>query len=116
MQLTVHLKPVNLAQAVRDKEIGILTQVPGVGKKIAERLCLELKDKLDVWLLENFPAYGQQASSDFHGGRKSEVLSALMNLGYPRQGIDRVLGRIALKEDDSLQDWIRTSLKLMTQG
>ncbi len=69
-----------LVGAIRGGDHATLTKIPGIGKKTAERVVLELKDKLDG--LAGFtPATDGPVSL---GGVAEDVLSALMNLGYPR--------------------------------
>ncbi|MDR2508303.1 MAG: Holliday junction branch migration protein RuvA [Candidatus Accumulibacter sp.] len=64
----------DLAQAVTRQEVGPLTRIPGIGKKTAERLLLELKGKFD----DNLAAAASRAGED---GR-SDILNALLALGY----------------------------------
>jgi Holliday junction DNA helicase RuvA len=67
-----------LAQAIALQEAGRLTQVPGIGKKTAERLCLELKGKLA-------PDLGITGGKTQEIEASSEVLQALLALGYSRR-------------------------------
>ena len=67
-----------LVGAIRGQDTATLTRVPGIGKKTAERVVLELKDKLDDMAI---PA----AAGGVHvGPAGDDVLSAMVNLGYPR--------------------------------
>ena len=69
-----------LVEAIRGGDHGTLTRIPGIGKKTAERVVLELKDKLDD--MQSFtPA---TAAAPSMGVVADDVLSALLNLGYPR--------------------------------
>ena len=70
-----------LVGAIRGGDHATLTKVPGIGKKTAERVVLELKDKLDE-LAGWAPA--QQPAMPPMGATAEDVLSALVNLGYPR--------------------------------
>ena len=65
-----------LAPAIRTGDVARLTRIPGVGRKTAERMVLELKDKLDGMQMEEKPA----ATSAM--GIEADVVSALVNLGY----------------------------------
>ena len=67
------LSVAELAQAVTMQESGRLTKIPGIGKKTAERLLLELKDKLDVTVFTAVVAGGEHTS---------DILNALLALGY----------------------------------
>ena len=70
-----------LVGAIRSGDHATLTRIPGIGKKTAERVVLELKDKLDD--LAGFTAEGVVIRPTL-GGTAEDVLSALVNLGYPR--------------------------------
>jgi len=69
-----------LVAAIRSGDHGTLTRIPGIGKKTAERVVLELKDKLDD-LAVAVPA---TAGGPHRGPVGDDALSALVNLGYPR--------------------------------
>jgi len=78
------IRPVDLARSIATKDIMRLTGLSGVGKKTAERLCLDLKDKVGLI------AGGDEELPDFTGGsqvegsKEKDVISALVNLGYPQ--------------------------------
>ena len=78
-----------LMEALRGSDVARLTRVPGVGKKTAERLVLELKDKLPAL------AAATEAPPAAPASAKEDLLSALANLGYSRpeaeKGVDRAL-------------------------
>ena len=69
-----------LVGAIRAGDHATLTKIPGIGKKTAERVVLELKDKLDN-MVGSTPETGAKPSL---GAVADDVLSALVNLGYPR--------------------------------
>jgi Holliday junction DNA helicase RuvA len=68
-----------LVTAIRSGDHASLTKIPGIGKKTAERVVLELKDKLDDMAVAEAATGGPH-----HGPVGDDVLSALVNLGYPR--------------------------------
>lgn len=70
-----------LVGAIRGGDHATLTKIPGIGKKTAERVVLELKDKLDD--LAGYAPASEPARPSL-GAVAEDVLSALMNLGYPR--------------------------------
>lgn len=70
-----------LVGAIRGGDHATMTKIPGIGKKTAERVVLELKDKLDD--MAGFPAVSEPVRPSL-GPVADDVLSALMNLGYPR--------------------------------
>ena len=83
-----------LVAAIRGGDHGTLTKIPGIGKKTAERVVLELKDKLEN-LAGTAPA-GASATPSL-GALEEDVLSALVNLGYPRPVAQKAV-ELALKE------------------
>ena len=75
-----------LAAAIVGKNIHKLTQLPGVGKKMAERLIIELKDKLDF--ISN-PL--EESNTTISGAFKDDIISALRALGYSMEEIKQSL-------------------------
>jgi Holliday junction DNA helicase RuvA len=96
-----------LAHAIAMQEAGRLTQVPGIGKKTAERLCLELKGKLapDLGIVGGKPQ-AIEASS--------EVLQALLALGYSEKEAHLALKQIP--PDTTVSDGIRMGLKYLSKS
>jgi Holliday junction DNA helicase RuvA len=73
--------------AIRGNDVARLTRIPGIGKKTAERMVLELRDKL--------PAGGVSvAAVPAMGAVEEDVLSALVNLGYQRATAERALAAV----------------------
>jgi len=96
-------------QAIRAQDHAQLTRIPGVGKKLAERLVLELKDKLDDFAVAPAPKSVQGAAVD-------DVLSALVNLGYQRAAAEKAIEQAAAKEKSAVEDFdalFRAALKLI---
>ena len=77
--------------AIRAQEHAILVRIPGVGKKLAERLVLELKDKLDDFATIPVPA-------GLQGAAVEDVLSALTNLGYQRPAAEKAIEQAVAKD------------------
>lgn len=75
------IEPPELIRAVRAGDIVRLTRIPGVGKKTAERIGLELKDRLPESLVPEATSETDEAGSP-ESGVRADVLSALLNLGY----------------------------------
>ena len=103
-------------QCVKNQDSASLVKIPGVGKKTAERLVLELGDKLSSW--QSVENVGVKASSGnstlFSTSAKSEAESALVTLGYkPVQATKAVAAAIKSSPDGSCEDLIRLSLKGM---
>lgn len=81
------IEPNDLVTAIKQNDIARLTGIPGIGKKTAERIGLELKDKLAAFLpSEPALAGGAATTSD---SLRTDVLSALINLGYHRPLAER---------------------------
>ncbi|MEZ5627325.1 Holliday junction branch migration protein RuvA [Denitromonas sp.] len=101
----------DLAQAIALQEAGRLVKIPGIGKKTAERLLLELKDKLGKAL----PTAAGLAPSSAAAtpDARSDILNALMALGYNEK---EALGAMkGLADDASVSDGIRQALKLLAK-
>lgn len=97
----------DLAQAVAAQEVGRLIKIPGVGKKTAERLLLELRDKLDV-MVSGSGATTAKASMG------SDVLNALLALGYTEREAAHAIK--PLPEGLSVTEAIRQALKTLSRA
>jgi Holliday junction DNA helicase RuvA len=86
----------DLVRAVQVSDVARLTAIPGVGKKTAERIGLELKDKLPPALAA---AVAAQTGEDGMGGLRGDLLSALLNLGYHRPLADTAVDAAIKKVD-----------------
>ena len=73
-----------LAQAIADGDLSRLTAIPGVGRKTAERLVLELKSQITPFLVPEQES--ARASRGAPTALQEDILSALVNLGYPGRG------------------------------
>lgn len=95
----------DLVYAVSNQDIAMLTRVPGVGKKTAERLLLELKDKFAITGSATTVAQPKSASHD--------ILNALIALGYnDREAYSTVK---LLAKDLSVADGIKQALKMLSK-
>ncbi len=103
------LSPERTVQAIRGQDHAQLTLIPGVGKKLAERLVVELKDKLD-----DFAA--PPAHSAVQGPAAEDVLSALVNLGYQRPAAEKAIQQSVAKDVGLAADFdglFRAALKVI---
>ena len=100
------LSVADLAQTVAMQETGRLTKIPGVGKKTAERLVLELRDKLD-----HVPSVA--GSSTTLKANSGDVLNALLALGYNEREAQWALKQIP--NDLSVSESIRQALKQLSK-
>jgi Holliday junction DNA helicase RuvA len=81
----------DLVRAITGGDLGRLTQIRGVGRKIAERLALELRDKIGAVAREGGALAPLPASSGVPAGRLGEVHGALLALGYKPNEFEAVL-------------------------
>ncbi len=98
----------DLAEAVMTQESGRLTKVPGIGKKTAERLLLELKDRLKVDVRISVGGDATAISS------ASDILNALISLGYNDK--EALFAIKQLPKEASVADGIRQALKLLSKS
>ena len=85
-----------LVTAIRSGDHATLTRIPGIGKKTAERVVLELKDKLEALAV---PSSGEEITH--HGAAGDDAISALVNLGYQRPVAQKAV-EAALKREPEL--------------
>ena len=101
-----------LCEAIRNKNISRLTALSGVGKKTAQRLCMELKDKVGSSLAGSASAAPRSATAE--NDVFSDAVSALMNLGYTDNQVWQVVTELrrdaANAADLSLEELIRQAL------
>ena len=100
----------DLAPAIRAGDLARLTRIPGVGRKTAERMVVELRDKLEAM---ETPAQEQPSSAP--KGITGDVVSALLNLGYDRGAAERAVeqaGRNAAP--DSFEALLRATLRQLS--
>jgi holliday junction DNA helicase RuvA len=107
------IDPADLLEAIRSGSAASLRAVPGVGAKMADRILVELRDRVDE-LAAAVRASGiaPAAAPALPDGRE-QALSALVNLGYPRQQAERALEGIAdgVPADADVGSWVRTALQ-----
>ena len=99
------LSVADLRDAVSSQDAGRLTKIPGIGKKTAERLLLELRDKLDAVAVA--PAAG---TGD---GQAADITNALLALGYNEREAGWALKQ--LPAGLAVADGIRQALKLLSK-
>ena len=101
----------DLVGAIQRNDIARLTAIPGVGKKTAERICVELRDRLPKAL----EAAGTPASPG--ESLRDDLVSALVNLGYHRQNLDKVLDKVLDSSTDArFEDVLRAALKDLSRA
>jgi len=97
----------DMANAIRGNDIARLTRIPGIGKKTAERMVLELRDKLP-------PAgAGQAREMPSFSATQEDVLSALVNLGYQRAAAEKALSSV--EKNGAFDAMFRAALAVMAK-
>jgi Holliday junction DNA helicase RuvA len=105
------IEPLELMRAIRQSDLARLTSIPGVGKKTAERIVIELRDRLPKTSVE--PGV---AAADATDDVRSDLLSALGNLGYTRGAVDRIVDRVlAAAATREFEPLLRDVLKELTR-
>jgi Holliday junction DNA helicase RuvA len=98
----------DLVGALRSGDVARLTRIPGVGKKTAERLVVELKDKMAG--LEGVEPAPEAATS----GPKGDLVSALLHLGYSRPEAERGVDKALREGDAPFEDLLRRTLRVLS--
>lgn len=103
--------PQELVQALHGEDLIRLTSISGIGKKTAERMILDLKDKLTEFLYRSSgpPAAGKRKIFE-------EAVSALVNLGYTRPRAERTLSDVPIPEGVPLESVIRQALRILSEA
>jgi Holliday junction DNA helicase RuvA len=107
------LPPHELAAAVESKDIGRLTRIDGVGKKTAERLVLELREKLQKLGDLGVPGAAARAQG---GGAESRLIGALTNMGYRPPDAERAVRALGDRVGkESLGELLKDALAFLAQ-
>ena len=96
-----------MVAAIKGNNVALLTRIPGIGKKTAERMVLELRDKLE--------SFGVPAAAAAASPIEEDVISALVNLGYQRPVVERVLGQMGKSAGESFDALFRKSLAALAK-
>ena len=105
------IDPGELVRAIRTQDVARLTRIPGVGKKTAERIGLELKDRLP-----HAAAGGAIEATESGSALRDDLLSALANLGYQPAAVEKAVDAVLKKAPDApfeqaLRDVLRGMMK-----
>lgn len=95
--------PEELMQAIEAEDVAVLTKIPGLGKKTAQRLLLELREKLPRRLTPEDNVF-------------KDTLSALVNLGYKKTEASEVLQKAREKGHNDIEGLLKEALRLLNQG
>src|ERR1700730_3340220 len=96
-----------LIPAVRKGDLAQLVRIPGVGRKTAERIVVELRDKLAV---VDVPQAGKPPT---RSQLESDVASALVNLGYDTRSVDSAIEKVGIKPTSDFEEVLRASLHIL---
>ena len=97
----------DMVAAIRGNDVAKLTKIPGIGKKTAERMVLELRDKLKD--------FGMEPATPPVSAVEEDVLSALTNLGYQRPLAERAVTTVATSGAKDFDSLFRDSLTLLSK-
>jgi Holliday junction DNA helicase RuvA len=100
--------PSQIVSAIRSENVTFLTKLPGIGKKTAARLILDLKDKLAHWM-PNTAERTTQTEVPVSNDRQI-VIDALTGLGYDEKEADQLANK-SFEENQSVEAWIRAALR-----
>jgi Holliday junction DNA helicase RuvA len=103
------IEPAELIRAIRGHDVERLTRIPGVGKKTAERIVVELRDKLAA--IAPHEEHERPAS---RSQLEADVLSALENLGYDRRSAERALEAAREGAAKHFEDLLKESLQQLS--
>lgn len=104
--------------AARSGDAARFAVVPGVGKKIAARLALELREKPLILAAADVGTTGPRTARTAQAAMLDDVLSALVNLGYKRQKAEETVKKVLAEHDGdlSVEALIKESLKRLSRG
>lgn len=101
------INPGQFASTIQAGDVQALTRIPGVGKKTAERLVMEMRDQLDLSAADASPDQAGRLS-----GAQAEASSALQQLGYKAQEAERIIKAVA-SDDMNTEALIRAALQAL---
>ncbi|MEO6394092.1 MAG: Holliday junction branch migration protein RuvA [Pyrinomonadaceae bacterium] len=110
-----------MVTAIRSNNLARLTAIPGIGKKTAERLVIELRDKVNALPAAEGEAVaavaGANGSAPSHQGVLDDTLSVLLNLGYQRAAAEKALNTASREDIEfTVNAMIRRCLQLLAKG
>ncbi len=107
------IEPSDFAIAVISNDVKVLTKVPGIGNKSAQRIILELKDKLKEEQIEEKLKDSSKKTKD-NSENINEAISGLMVLGYSKKDIEKAFEHLDI-DNLSIEDLIKKGLILLSQ-
>lgn len=113
MTILSGIAPQELVEALHREDLVRLTAISGIGKKTAERMIVDLKDKLKELLSADTKPIEPPT-----GSRRiiEEATSALVNLGYHQSMAEKTLAKLPIAEEVPLENVIRQALRMLSEG
>ncbi len=108
------MSPDDIRFAVASGDSKAFSKVPGVGKKTAERVIVDLKDKVDVVESYENKLSGQHSSAGAVTSARDEVLEALVSLGYSPSNAAKALDKMTITESTTTEQLLSDTLKQMS--
>ena len=107
------ISPYELSSAIRTEDFSRLTKLPGIGKKTAERICLELKDKMP-FVPEEMDNPLQKPAKTSDNQQVVDTVSALVNLGINRTNAENAVQKVIQDTPEaSFEELVRQALRLV---
>ena len=118
--LLSHMKADELIESIKSNNLARLTQIPGVGRKTAERLVVDLRDKMiqlsQSQVAEETGVRPETTYVSSEDSARADALSALLNLGYQRSGAEKAIdAALAEGGDATVESILRRSLKKLAR-
>ncbi|MCK4535618.1 MAG: Holliday junction branch migration protein RuvA [Desulfuromonadales bacterium] len=110
-----HISVVDLETAIAHGDVKRLSSLPGIGKKTAERLVLELKDKLRATGRTGQASVAPANLSGLRLDPLNDVISALINLGYKEAQARKILESMEIAPDTPMEDILKGALKVLVR-
>lgn len=108
-----HIEPLSFKTAVLSRDIRKLVSLPGIGKKTAEKIVLELKERIKDWIIEGEKEFGISARQEIR-----DAIAGLVGLGYrepqARMTIDEIVQSLSAGENFRAEDLITIALKRLS--
>lgn len=115
------ISPDRTLRGLADGDVSLLCKAPGVGKKMAERMIVELRERAQelqgLMLPGQGPSDGARPVIVGDAETRDQVLSALINLGYPKAQAEKLVDAAAAEagEGAGIEEWIRTALRRLAR-
>ncbi len=113
LSILSQLSPDDLRFAVLSKDVKAISSAPGIGKKTAEKLILELKDKLQIGDVMEGQSSGGDASSMLGQEAASDAVNALTALGYGSTEALRAVRQVEIEENATVEEILKAALKFL---